>query len=319
MKFSFKTDMVPNLTFEEVCNTARDYGFSGFEICGIDVSAAVGGLFDPYSAAGARRKLVNRHISVPVLYCPEAVGEAADTKLIKKYIETAGYSAIPFVRVTISDKAGLPDIKQLLDPVMPLTEELGVTLLFSTTGSYSDTSKVIELINMFSCGSVGASWDIAETFFTARETAEKTIQTLGAYICNVHIGDRSDGRSVLTGDGELPVDEFLFALRSLNYEGFICVDENDEIKNTDIVFTHFVNFMNRKTSSDSGLQSLYYNRSHTGRFVWKRYDVIDKTFSRCLTPWSSISPTSTPSNTPRLITQEPTANSGAMSTKLLPR
>ena len=282
MKFSFKTDMVPNLTFEEVCNTARDYGFSGFEICGIDVSAAVGGLFDPYSAAGARRKLVNRHISVPVLYCPEAVGEAADTKLIKKYIETAGYSAIPFVRVTISDKAGLPDIKQLLDPVMPLTEELGVTLLFSTTGSYSDTSKVIELINMFGCGSVGASWDIAETFFTARETAEKTIQTLGAYICNVHIGDRSDGRSVLTGDGELPVDEFLFALRSLNYEGFICVDENDEIKNTDIVFTHFVNFMNRKTSSDSGLQSLYYNRSHTGRFVWKRYDVIDKTFSEVL-------------------------------------
>ena len=282
MKFSFKTDMVPDLTFEEVCNTARDYGFSGFEICGIDVSAAVGGLFDPYSAAGARRKLVNRHISVPVLYCPEAVGEAADTKLIKKYIETAGYSAIPFVRVTISDKAGLPDIKQLLDPVMPLTEELGVTLLFSTTGSYSDTSKVIELINMFSCGSVGASWDIAETFFTARETAEKTIQTLGAYICNVHIGDRSNGRSVLTGDGELPVDEFLFALRSLNYEGFICVDENDEIKNTDIVFTHFVNFMNRKTSGDSGLQSLYYNRSHTGRFVWKRYDVIDKTFSEVL-------------------------------------
>lgn len=282
MKFSFKTDMVPDLTFEEVCNTARDYGFSGFEICGIDVSAAVGGLFDPYSAAGARRKLVNRHISVPVLYCPEAVGEAADTKLIKKYIETAGYSAIPFVRVTISDKAGLPDIKQLLDPVMPLTEELGVTLLFSTTGSYSDTSKVIELINMLGCGSVGASWDIAETFFTARETAEKTIQTLGAYICNVHIGDRSDGRSVLTGDGELPVDEFLFALRSLNYEGFICVDENDEIKNTDIVFTHFVNFMNRKTSGDNGLQSLYYNRSHTGRYVWKRYDVIDKTFSEVL-------------------------------------
>ena len=282
MKFSFKTDMVPDLTFEEVCNTARDYGFSGFEICGIDVSAAVGGLFDPYSAAGARRKLVNRHISVPVLYCPEAVGEAADTKLIKKYIETAGYSAIPFVRVTISDKAGLPDIKQLLDPVMPLTEELGVTLLFSTTGSYSDTSKVIELINMFGCGSVGASWDIAETFFTACETAEKTIQTLGAYICNVHIGDRSDGRSVLTGDGELPVDEFLFALRSLNYEGFICVDENDEIKNTDIVFTHFVNFMNRKTSGDNGLQSLYYNRSHTGRYVWKRYDVIDKTFSEVL-------------------------------------
>ena len=282
MKFSFKTDMVPDLTFEEVCNTARDYGFSGFEICGIDVSAAVGGLFDPYSAAGARRKLVNRHISVPVLYCPEAVGEAADRELIKKYIETAGYSAIPFVRVTISDKAGLPDIKQLLDPVMPLTEELGVTLLFSTTGSYSDTSKVIELINMFSCGSVGASWDIAETFFTARETAEKTIQTLGAYICNVHIGDRSDGRSVLTGDGDLPVDEFLFALRSLNYEGFICVDENDEIKNTDIVFTHFVNFMNRKTSGDNGSQTFYYNRSHTGRFVWKRYDVIDKTFSEVL-------------------------------------
>lgn len=284
MKLSFKTGSVPGITFTDACNTARDYGFQGFEISGSNSmkSDAADGLFDRLSASDARRKLINRHISVPVLKCPEKIGAGATRELIKEYIETAAAGSIPFVCVGIADKTDKSLIKDLLNPVMPLTEEQGVTLLFETVGEYADTSQVIELINMFGCGSVGASWNIAETFFSAHETAEKTIQTLGAYICNVEIGDKKDGRRVLIGDGDLPVNEFLFALRSLNYEGFICVGENDEISDTDLIFTHYVNYMNKIDGKADRSESLYYNRSHTGKFVWKRYDVIDKTFSEVL-------------------------------------
>ena len=284
MKLSFKTGSVPGITFTDACNTARDYGFEGFEISGKkSINDGSGdSLFDGLNTSDARRKLINRHISVPVLECPERIGENATTEIIKDYIETAAAGSIPFVSLCVADKTAKSFIKDLLDPVMPLTEEQGVTLLFETVGEYADTSRVIELINMFGCGSVGASWNIAETFFSAHETAEKTIQTLGAYICNVEIGDKRAGKRVLIGDGDLPVNEFLFALRSLNYEGFICVGENDEISDADLVFTHYVNYMNGIDGKADKSESLYYNRSHTGKFVWKRYDVIDKTFSEVL-------------------------------------
>ena len=79
-----------------------------------------------------------------------------------------------------------------------------------------------------------------------------------------------------------PVDEFIFALRSLNYEGLICVEQNDEISNTDIVFTHYVNFMSAASGDNDNRREVQYNRSKTGEFVWERYSVVDKTFSQVL-------------------------------------
>ncbi len=285
MKLSFSTSFVPNKGFTAVCDMASDYGFDGFEIYDIDSDSINGNdsIFNVVAVAGAKRKLVNRHIAVSALRVPKTVGENADdTKIIARYIEEAGFISVPNVIVTLSDNVDAESIKNVLDPVMPLTEKAGVTLLFETVGKYANTEKIIDVINMFSCGNVGASWNIRETFFVAKETAEQTIKILGAYICNVRFGDMKDGKKVLLGDGELPVDEFVFALRSLNYEGYAVVEPNDEINNNDIVFTHYVNFMLSVTDSFSNKHTVQHNRSKTGEFVWERYSVIDKTFSQVL-------------------------------------
>ncbi len=285
MKLSFSTAKVAGGSFTSVCDTALSYGFSGFEIYDIDADNVNGGdsIFNSISAAGAKRKLVNRHISVSALYYPYEIGsEKLDADKLARYIEEASFVSAAGVIVRISDDAELDAVKEMLEPIMPLTEKYGVTLLFETVGKYAFTEKVIDLINMFTCGNVGASWNIRETFFVAKETAEQTIKTLGAYINNVRIGDMKNGKRVLIGDGELPVDEFIFALRSLNYEGFTCVEENDEISNNDIVFTHFVSFMSAATGDNDTRRTVQYNRSKTGEFVWERYSVIDKTFSQVL-------------------------------------
>ena len=285
MKLSFSTKDIKASGFAEVCNIACDYGFQGFEIYDIKSGPAIDsdGPFNPVNAAGAKRKLVNRHLSVSALVYPNAVGkDKSASEEIRLYFEEAGFLSVQNVIVTLDDEATLDEIKAVLDPVMPLTEQFGVTLLFETAGKYAKTKKVLDIINMFTTGFVGASWNICETYFNANEDAETTIQNLGAYICNVRIGDMRDGKHVLLGDGELPVGEFVFALLSLNFEGFVAVESNDEISDTDIVFTHFVNYMNVASDEKQNDRNLYYNRSNTGAFVWKRYKTVNKTFSEVL-------------------------------------
>ena len=99
------------------------------------------------------------------------------------------------------------------------------------------------MINYFKTSVLGVSWNIRETFFKGNEDAEDSIKTLGAYIRHVRIGDCKNGLNVLIGEGELPVQDFMDALRSLNYDGFVCADWNDDITDADIVLTHFMNYM----------------------------------------------------------------------------
>ncbi len=285
MKLSFSTQLISAENYTSLCNIACDYGFSGFEICDIESDCVKGndGLFSAVGAADAKRKLINRGLSVSALVYPKAIGENVDDiEGLKKYIKEASYLSVPNVIITISSAVTSAKVKELLQPLMKDTERFGVNILFETSGIYADTKKVIKLINMFKKGNVGASWNIRETFFYGKESAETTIQNLGAYILNVKIGDMSDGHRVLIGDGDLPVEEFLFALRSLNYDGYICVEANDEIKSTDILFAHFVSFMNAVSDENVNNKSIQYNRSKTGKYVWKHFETVDMTFSQVL-------------------------------------
>ena len=137
MKLSFSTKDTKASRFAEVCNIACDYGFQGFEIYDIKSGPAVDsdGPFNSVNAAGAKRKLVNRHLSVSALVYPNAVGkDKSASEEIRQYIEEAGFLSVQNVIVTLDDEATLNEIKAVLDPVMPLTEQVGVTLLFETAG-----------------------------------------------------------------------------------------------------------------------------------------------------------------------------------------
>ena len=91
-----------------------------------------------------------------------------------------------------------------------------------------------------------------------------------------------DGKTVLIGEGELPVEKFINALSSLNYDGFICAAWNEEINDADIVLTHFANYIASIGREKKSYDKVYYNRDKTGTFIWKKYDVIDATFSDVL-------------------------------------
>ena len=285
MKIVFSTKNVSRASFLDTCRFAYDYGFEGFEIYDAikERSAHHDSILRRERAADARRKLVNRNLTVSALRMPVSLdSDEASAESVKKYVDLAADAGIGNVIVRIDEAISFEKLEEKLSAAVKRAENADVNILFETVGYLSDTEKVISIINHMASAAIGASWNVRGTCFGAGETAEATIKTLGAYIKYVRLGDMKDGRTVLIGEGDLDVRKLLGALSSLNYEGFICAAWNEEIADADIVLTHFTNYISSLAREKKAFDRTYYNRARTGTYVWKKYDLIDATFSDVL-------------------------------------
>lgn len=283
MKFSFPDNFVKSNSFINLCNIAQDYGYNGIEICSAEKEKEehLDSIFRSAVTIDAKRKLVNRDISIPVIRCSTLIDENDDGSAIAECVENARLAGVSSVVIEFAKILDLEVIKKILSPALNLAKDCGVKILIETSGELCHTEKVLDIINSLGHAQVGVCWNIRETYFNAKEQADNTIQTLGAYIGYVRIGDMKDGKSVLIGDGDLPVKDFVNALRSLNYDGFISVMPCDDITSADIILTHFKYYMTSKSVKKEN-KKVYCNRSKTGTFPWKRYDVVDARFSDVL-------------------------------------
>ena len=108
MKFSFSDNMVKSTSFIDLCNIAQNYGFDGIEICDVEneISQHSDSIFRSSATADAKRKLINRHISIPVLSFNQKVNEQNVDQLIK-YVEHAGNASVD--GVVIDGSSALDD------------------------------------------------------------------------------------------------------------------------------------------------------------------------------------------------------------------
>ncbi len=283
MKLTFSTENVSRNSFYDLCRFAYDYGYAGIEI--YDAKSEMKKHPDSVlrGSADSRRWLFNRGLSISALSYPYALDSAqADANDIKTYIDFAREYGIECVTVFVEGEPDCASLRQKLAPAVERAEQADVRILFETKGALAHTEKLLTLINEFASVATGACWNMRNTYFDAQESAESTIKTLGAYICYVRMGDRKGDTNVLIGEGSLPVKSFINALRSLNYEGFICVEWNDEISDPDIVLTHFKSYIAGEEDIKSEKTALQYNRAHTGVFPWKKYEMLNMTFSQVL-------------------------------------
>ncbi|MBQ4109621.1 MAG: AMP-binding protein [Clostridia bacterium] len=285
MKIVFSTKNVNRASFLDTCRYAYDYGFSGFEIYDAikERSQHHDSILRQERTPDAKRKLINRNLSVPALRLPNPVENSETTSaVISKYVDMAANAGVSYIIVRVEEETSNEILKEKLEDAVKHAEKADVGILFETVGYLSNTENVINIINFFSSAAIGASWNVRGTYFGAGETAEATIKTLGAYIKYVRLGDMKDGKTVLIGEGELPVKNLINALSSLNFDGFICAAWNEDINDADIVLTHFTNYIASLNREKKGFEHAYFNRAKTGTYVWKKYDVIDKTFSDVL-------------------------------------
>ena len=90
----------------------------------------------------------------------------------------------------------------------------------------------------------------------------------------------------MMGEGDLPVDNMIQALRSLNYEGFVSLEwvktYLPDLESPGIVFPQFANYMQQYLSGELSTHRLQDNNRKTGKYVWPKDTLIDLTFPQVL-------------------------------------
>ncbi|MBP3237939.1 MAG: AMP-binding protein [Lachnospiraceae bacterium] len=280
------------MSWQEYTQAASGTKLSGFEI--YDINDAMfrekTSPTNPELAVGIRRGLQNAGLKVP---CIDTAIDFTDEYFISEFtecVEIAVNLGIPNISVH-TENSDLDDCVAALASLLALTEGKPVTVLVETVGTYSNTSHLRDLLNEFADNqALAANWNMAATASVGNEDPETTITNLGAYVQHVHIHDyRKVNDEIipeLIGEGELPVREMMNALRSVNYDGFISLiwnpDWMPELPDIEVILTHFQSFLSGFKSTRGAAEHLYWNKAHTGNFVWEKERLISKTFPEVL-------------------------------------
>src|SRR5699024_5066108 len=90
----------------------------------------------------------------------------------------------------------------------------------------------------------------------------------------------------LMGEGKLPMQDVMNALRSVNYDGFVSLHWEPEwvtgLEDLEMILTHYAVYMDRFRNPRRQKKHLYSNKAGTGKFIWKKETLIEKTFSQVL-------------------------------------
>ena len=292
MKLSFSIQNWDGIEWQEFCDVAKDTKMKGVEMYDLESPIFRGKSTptNPEYASATRRHLQNAELSIP---CIDTVADFTDADFLSEFteaMEVAVNLGIPSISVHTTSADHDTNV-EALTILKEMSEDFPVAILVETTGTYADTGLLRELLNEFADDQeLAACWNMYATCAEGNEDAETTITNLGAYVHHVHIHDyhkvAGDVSPELIGEGELPLKELMNALRSVNYDGFISLQWDpawiEGIDDIEIILTHFHSCMRRYRPTRYNLKHLQWNKAHTGRYVWEKEKLIDKTFPEVL-------------------------------------
>ncbi len=303
MKLSFSTLGCPDFSWPEIYTMAKDFGFNGIEMRGLggDIFSVNASPFKSENIENTKAQLKRLKLEICCLSsgCALRFPEKHEETVaeLKEYISLAKQLGTPYIRVLGDLTAEITtdfDDSYVIEPMKtlaPIAEEAGVTLLIETNGVYSDTARLADVLAQIGSDNVAALWDWNHPYRFNNESPETTIKNLGAFIKHCHIKDSvvADGKVEykLVGEGDLPkMEEYMKALRSLNYEGYISLEWLKQYAPTlteaGIVFPHYVNFMSRYLGNGENTGRLQKNLRGDGYYVWEKNQLIDLTFPQVL-------------------------------------
>ncbi len=286
MKLSFSTNRWNNFSFDQFIDIADEYRFQGIEIH--DVHAVLEAS-EPGRITALYRRLMEKRLAVSCIDLVSDIVTAGEKALeeLALALDAAKRLHAPNIRIkTVSGEETFPEaVEKFLSAALPMAEKANVTLLMETVGPFADTAKLRALFESHISDNFAALWDLHYPFRMHGEAPEETIRNLGAYVRHVHMKDsESADKPTLVGEGSLPIEAIMNALKSVNYDGFISIEWDpawDEVSDIDIIFPHFISYMSRYELARMRTP-LYDNNAHTGKYVWKKETLIEKTFSQVL-------------------------------------
>lgn len=278
------------MTLDAIVSMATDINFSGIELYNVHLNENFlkkGGPFNKYSIAATARMLYDKGLEIPCFDTSIDLSEEEDpSSLLRSLLELASTIKVPYVAVYASK----PDeelIKSRLDRIVGYAALKKVCILMKTSGIYADTKRLRALMDSYACDELAALWDVHHPYRDFDESIEETIVNLGAYVKNVQLRDSLDSDHYeLIGEGNFPIADVMRGLSSIDYQGYISLlwkpNYVDDIDDPEIIFPHFVNYMNRFENPRGMKKKLYLNHDGSGEYVWKKDELINLTFSQVL-------------------------------------
>jgi len=171
----------------------------------------------------------------------------------KRFIDLASALGAPFVRVFGNKFDGPKD--EVIARVIAGLQELGgysgprnVTVLIESHGDFVDSATLKDVLTRANSQNVGLLWDAHHTFADGHESPEQTVQHLGKWIRHTHLKDSvvdgKDRRYVLPGQGDVPLERQVLALRKLGYKGHYCFEWekvwHPDIPDPEVAFPEYV-------------------------------------------------------------------------------
>jgi sugar phosphate isomerase/epimerase len=241
VKLTFSTLACPTWSFPQIVGAAAAHGLEGIDLRGIgdEIDITRLPLFD--SELDATLELLASHgLSLPCLNTSVALlTPAAEhwSELLEechRYAVLAGRVGASFLRVfggevpreMPCDHATLMARRRLAQ-LAKICAAQGCQVLVETHDDWATGGRLMELLGEFAPEEAGALWDV-EHPFRAGERPGQTAAALGRYVRHVHLKDsrRRSGKSMprLLGQGELPLAEVVGALRSMEYDRWVCLE-----------------------------------------------------------------------------------------------
>lgn len=263
MKISFSTLGCPGWSWNDMIATAKDLGFNGIEIRGIENELYVPKAkpFLSANVADTVKKLNRLGLEIPCLTSSCYLFDKENIELYlnegKEYIDLASKLGTPFIRV-LGDQNPEPGklvdidfVAQNLKILGEYAEQKNVMVLIETNGVFADSNKMLDLLTKVSNPNIGVLWDVHHPFRFMNEPVEKTYSLLKNYIKFVHLKDSIviDGKVKykMMGYGDVPVKDTVLLLKGEGFEGYVSLEWVKrwciELEEPGIVFSQFANYM----------------------------------------------------------------------------
>jgi sugar phosphate isomerase/epimerase len=264
MKLSFSTLGCPEWSLRQIADAAASYGYQGVDFRGLQAEVDITRL--PEFGQNLDQTLAmfrERGIELPcfntsvTLVTPIAQRWQEMLDECQRYAALAQRTRTQSIRVFGGRApADLPRpeavmlARRHLRQVARICASHGCRVLLETHDEWNRADAVNELLEGISAAEAGVLWDIEHTF-RAGEAPEVTAAGLRDRICHTHFKDSAPGQGRndprLIGEGNIPIAQFVGALKSIGYDGWLCLESEKrwhaDSPDPEVIFPQYTAYM----------------------------------------------------------------------------
>jgi sugar phosphate isomerase/epimerase len=264
LPLAFSTLGCPAWEWTKILDFAQTKGFRAIELRGLMGNLDLPSIpeFAPDRIAQTKKQVADHGLKISDLggsaqmHVADAVERLKQLDDTRRFIDLAAALEVPYVRVFGNEIHGPREevLARVVDGLHQLGEYAGpqgVSVILESHGEFVESPTLKEVLTRVDSKNVALLWDAHHTFADGHEQPEHTVAELGPWIRHTHLKDSvPDGKGrkyVLTGQGDVPVERQVLALRRMGYQGYYCFEWekmwHPDIQDPEIAFPDYLRVM----------------------------------------------------------------------------